>query len=375
VVFRMKVVDPFMLQNFAGPYNVIYAAKDIAKPGNWHKDHVNGTGPFVFVEHVSGEKWVAKRYEGYHFDDVYLDGTIAYRIKDVANPMTGGQIMAEFRSVSPPERKNLKEMMGDRVAFQEEPMLSKMMVSLNSKFKPFQDKRVRQALTLCVDRYDGLENLAKITWTSPVASGHLFPGTEWALSPEELEQLPGFGRDIKANRAKARQLLKEAGYDGLEFVYSSRAVSHPYEQIAIFLIAQWKECGFKPTLVSNPTAKWAKMRSSSGFDATIDFNSNVLIDPTLMLQKNLSADRSPQNYSGFIDRKLDALFDAQRKESDPAKRKELVQQFERRVLDESWTVPISFMARTIALNSKVKGYKIAPSLMLNTNWRGVWIDE
>ena len=38
-------------------------------------------------------------------------------------------------------------------------------------------------------------------------------------------------------------------------------------------------------------------------------------------------------------------------------------------------VPISFMARTIALNVKVKGYRIAPSLMLNTNWRGVWIDQ
>lgn len=375
VVFRMKEVDASMLQNFAGPYNVIYAAKDIAKPGNWHHSNVNGTGPFVFVEYVAGEKWVTKRYENYHFDDVYLDGTVAYRIKDIANPMAGGQIMAEFRSVSPPERKNLKEMMGDKVAFQEEPMLSKMMVTLNSDFEPFKDKRVRQALNLCVDRYEGLQNLAKITWTSPAVSGHLLPGSEWALPQEELEQLPGFGRDIEANRKKARELLKEAGHEGLEFTYSNRAVSHPYDQIAIFLISQWRQCGINPKMESNPTATWAEKRRNGGFDATIDFNSNVLVEPTQMLQKHISADRSPQNYSGYTDRELDALFDAQRKEADPAKRKELVQAFEKRNLEQAWTVPVSFMSRTIPLHAKVKGYKIAPSLMLNTNWRGVWIEQ
>src|SRR3546814_6070176 len=118
-----------------------------------------------------------------------------------------------------------------------------MMVTLNSKFGPVKDKRVRHALTRCVDRRQGLENLSKITILSPFPSGHLLATTQWAMPDEELEKIPGFGRDIAASREKARQLLKEAGYEGLSFTYSSRSVPHPYDQMAIYLISQWKACG------------------------------------------------------------------------------------------------------------------------------------
>lgn len=375
VVFKLKEPDSSMLQGFGSPYNAIYSKADIDKPGNWHKDHVNGTGPFVFVEYVPGEKWVAKRNPNYHHDDVYLDGTVAYKIKDIVNPMAGGQIMAEWRAVSAPERANLEKLMGDKVAFQEGPWLSEMMVTLNGRFEPFQDKRVRQALNLCIDRKAGLESLSKITILSSFASGHVLKGTEYALSDEELAAIPGFGSDVAANRAKAQRLLKEAGHEGLAFTYSNRAVPHPYDQMAIYLIAQWKQCGLNPTMVSNPTAKFTEMRSKGGFDATIDWNTAFLTDPTLMINKHLSADRSPQNYAGYIDRELDNLYDAQRKELDPVKRKQYVNAFEKRALDEAWTLPVTYMARVIALNSKVKGYVTAPTHVLNTDWRGVWIDE
>jgi peptide/nickel transport system substrate-binding protein len=375
VVFTLKEPDSSMLQGFGSPYNAIYSKADIDKPGNWHKDHVNGTGPFRFVEYVAGEKWVAKRYENYHHDDVYLDGTIAYKIKDVVNPMVGGQIMAEWRAVSAPERANLEKLMGDKVTFQEGPWLSEMMVTLNGRFEAFKDKRVRQALNLCIDRQSGLENLSKITILSSFQSGHVLAGTDFALSKEELQKIPGFGPDVVANRARAKQLLKESGHEGLAFIYSSRAVPHPYDQIAIYLISQWKACGLNPTMVSNPTAKFSQMRSKGGFDATIDWNTAFLTDPTLMINKHLSADRSPQNYAGYTDRELDRLYDAQRKELDPVKRKEYVNTFEKRALDEAWTLPVTYMARVIALNAKVKGYVTAPTHVLNTDWRGVWIDE
>lgn len=375
VIFRLKDTDGFIMQGFGSPYNVIYSARDIAKGPKWHHKNINGTGPFRFVEHIPGEKWVAKRYKAYHFDDVYLDGTVAYRIKNILNPMLGGQIMAEWRAAVPPVRKSLEEKMGDKVTFQTMPMLSEMMITLNANFEPFKDQRVRHALTLCIDRYNGIPNLAKITWTAPEVSGHLLPGSQWALSPKELETIPGFGRDIAANRARAKKLLEEAGHSGLKFKYSNRAVSHPYDQIAIFMIAQWKACGLNPELESSPTPKWVSMRRSGGFDVTIDFNSNFLPDPTLMLQKHLSKDRSPQNYAGYTDRKLDALYDAQKKEADPAKRKELVQAFERRALEMAYMLPISYMNRSIALDARIKGYEIAPSLVLNTDWRGVWLDQ
>jgi len=375
VVFKLKSPDGALLTGFGSPWNSIYSAKDIAKGPRWHADNINGTGPFRFVEHVKGSKWVAKRYEDYHFDDNYLDGTVGFAIKKIVNPMLGGQIMAEWRAAVPPVVKVLKEKMGDKVAFQTMPMLSLMMITLNAEFEPFKDKRVRHALTLCMDRHKGLPTLAKLTWTAPQPAAGVMPGSEFALPSNELEKLPGFGRDMAANRAKARALLKEAGHQNLTFKYSNRAVAHPYEQIAIWLIDQWKKCGVSVEQISSPTPKWVKMRRSGTFDVTIDFVSGFLPDPTILLAKHISKDRNPQNYSGYTDRKLDDLYEAQKKQPDPQKRKALIHEFIKHSTDLSWTLPLSFMNRTIALDKKVKGYKIAPSLVLNTDWRGVWIED
>ena len=70
--------------------------------------------------------------------------------------------MAEWRGVAPPERKSLTEQMGDDITFQEKQLMTAWVVSLNSGFEAFKDKRVRQAMNLCIDRHGGLPKLAKL---------------------------------------------------------------------------------------------------------------------------------------------------------------------------------------------------------------------
>ena len=72
--------------------------------------------------------------------------------------------------------------------------------------------------------------------------------------------------------------------------------------------------------------------------------------------------------------KLDQLFDAQASEADFDKRKALVHKFEKKALNNAWVLPVSYSARVIALNSKVKGYTIAYSHILNNTWRGIYLD-
>src|SRR3954462_11757969 len=52
VIFKMKDVNAAMLEHFASPSNCIYAAKDLAADPTSPRTKINGTGPFVFVEHV-----------------------------------------------------------------------------------------------------------------------------------------------------------------------------------------------------------------------------------------------------------------------------------------------------------------------------------
>jgi len=374
VIFKLSEPDAFMMSGFASPFNAIYAEKDIKRDPRWHLKNVNGTGPYKFVSHSKGESWKAAKYDGFHHGDNCLDGTEGFRIKKLGEPLIGGQIMAEWRGTSPPERAMLKKEMGDNVSFQAKTLMTAWVVTLNSKTKAFQNKNVRQALNMCIDRHAGLKKLAKITFTAPRPSGFLLYDTAYALPDAELYKIPGFTKDIDASRKKAKQMLKDAGAEGLEFTYSNRAVSHPYDHIAIWLMSEWKKCGLKPKMMTNPTSKFVKIRRDGGFDATIDWAPSFLPDPTLMHFKYISADRTASNYSKYTDRELDKLFDAQKGQTDMAKRKAIVHEFEKKALSNAWVLPVTYTDRVIALNSKVKGYKIAFSHILNNTWRGVYLD-
>ncbi|MBI36997.1 MAG: hypothetical protein CL568_05375 [Alphaproteobacteria bacterium] len=374
--FIAEFSEPFAfgLNLFATPYNPIYSKKDTEKPGNWHHKNINGTGPFVFVEHQPGKKWVSKRYEDYHFDDVHLDGTIAYKIKNITQPMIGGQIMAEMRSVSPPEKKTLQKEMGDKITFHEKPTLSVWMVTLNSAFPPFKDKRVRQALTLCLDRHKGLDALSKITVTTR-RTGYMLYGTQYAQSDADLDKQIGFWPDIKKSRAKAKKLLKEAGHEGLKFKYTNRAVAHPYDQIGIWLISQWKACGLNPTMETFPSAKYKSIRSKGGFDTTIDWNAAFLPHPMLMLAKYQSTSFNPINFSRNEEPEIDEMYRKMNATLDPAKVKIMAAEIENKVLDDAWFLPLGYFARSVPMLSKIKGYHITYTHAANNDWRGMWIDD
>ena len=133
-------------------------------------------------------------------------------------------------------------------------------------------------------------------------------------------------------------------------------------------MSEWKKCGLKPKMITNPTSKFVKIRREGGFDA-ISKRSFLLLDPTLMHFKYISADRTASNYSKNTDRGLDKLFDAQKGEVDKNKRKAVVHEFEKTALENAWVLPITYTDRVIALNSKVKGYVIAKVHILN-KWRG-----
>ena len=78
--------------------------------------------------------------------------------------------------------------------------------------KPFDDVRVRKALLLAIDQWNGAPALSKIANVHTVG-GIVFPGSPLAATKEELQKMAGFWPDIEKSRAEARRLLKEAGQE------------------------------------------------------------------------------------------------------------------------------------------------------------------
>jgi peptide/nickel transport system substrate-binding protein len=104
--------------------------------------------------------------------------------------------------------------------------VTSLIVTLNNKRKPFDDVRVRQALTHAIDRWGGSASVSRISLMKHVG-GFTRPGYELALAPAELEKLPGFWRDIDKARDEARRLLKEAGVGSLRILLLNRDTQQP----------------------------------------------------------------------------------------------------------------------------------------------------
>jgi peptide/nickel transport system substrate-binding protein len=209
VVFHLQWPEAAMLANFASPWNCIYSAAKLAGDPQFPKTHILGTGAFVFGEHVKGQYWVGSRWDKYFQPGKpYLDG---YR----ADFITGGAVMkgyktgriaAEFRGITPVQRDELLEALGDRVEISESPWLSNLLVAFNAKRPPFDDVRVRRALSLAIDRWGATAKLQGSTFLKYVG-GVMRPGSSMATPESELVTIPGFSRDVAASRDEARRLL------------------------------------------------------------------------------------------------------------------------------------------------------------------------
>ena len=131
----------------------------------------------------------------------------------------------------------------------------------NHKQKPFDDPRVRRALTLAIDRWGGAPALAKIAIVK-TPGGIVFPGSPLAAKKEDLEKMAGFWPDIEKSRAEAKRLLKEAGAENLQIELLNRDVDQPYKYVGIWLVDQWAKIGVKATQKVVPTGPWfGAMRS------------------------------------------------------------------------------------------------------------------
>jgi peptide/nickel transport system substrate-binding protein len=379
VVFRLKKPNASMLANFASPWDCIYSAAKLKEDPKFPERNILGTGPFTFVQHAAGSHWIGRRFDDYHVKgQPYLDSYRAIFIRGapMVNALAAGEVMIEFRGHSPADRDRIVGTLKDQAVVMESPWQCSLVVSFNTKKKPFDDQRIRKALSLAIDRWTGAEALQRIALVRHVG-GLLRPGDPLATPNAELEKLPGFSRDINASRAEARKLLKEAGAENLTFKLTNRNVAMPYTPVGVFLVDQWRQIGLTVQHEQLDTKLYlaAQSRDNPTYDAALDFNCDFMDEPNLQLIKYISADRSPINYAGYVDRKLDELYDRQSGELDKAKRIAVLREFERHALEQSYIIPTIWWHRIIVANKKLKDWEITPSHYLNQDLADVWLDQ
>src|SRR3954454_8489608 len=374
VIFKLKRPNRALIYAFANPFNCIYSAAKLKENPTFPSRNVLGTGPFRMVEHVAGSHWTGERFKDYFKPGLpYLDGFRAAFTQGAAliNALQGGQIMADFRSVTTADRDRLVATLGDKITVHEAPWLNVLLVTFNTQKEPFDDPRVRRALSLAIDRWKASEVLPRSSIMRYVG-GYLRPGYELAAREEDLVKMPGFGRDINAARTEAKRLLAEAGVTNLKVRLVNRTVTNLYLPGGIYVIDQWRQIGVDTEHVQANESLYNNSMNEGTFDVALDFQGDSVDEPTYQFARHLSVDLS-SNRGNYTDRELDGLFEQQKEMTNPAERSKVLRAFENRMLTEAYTVPLLWWQRIIVMRSNVRGWGMTPSHLIRQALETLWL--
>src|SRR5271166_6089478 len=379
VVFRLKFATNAFLPALADPFTFIYKKEILNQDPRWYEKNILGSGPFKFTEYQTGQAIKGERNPDYYRKGLpYLDGFTGIFAEKQAvrvEAIRSGRAAMEFRGLPPAARDELVKALGDKLVVEESDWNCGSLITPNHKKKPFDDARVRRALTLAIDRWHGAPALSKIANVRTVG-GIVFPGSPLAATKEELQQLAGFWPDIEKSRAEAKRLLKEAGAEGLSFELLNRGVDQPYKFVGTWLVDEWSKIGLKVTQRVMPTGPWLEAERSGNFEVVSQANCHGVPNPLMDVQPYLPASVYTENYAQYEDPAEVDLYNKMLRETDFAKQRVMMREFEKHVIDtEAHEIFGLWWYRIVPHPTWVKGWKISPSHFINQDLATVWLDK
>ena len=395
VTLRQPV--PFFVGLVAHQFFRLVPRQAVEKYGvSWSRpEHIVTCGPFKIKE--------VRPYDAYTFvkdpnywdaANVHLDGIIFYPVEDLTTMMNlykAGEVDAFLNHAVPASWiGEIKQYKDEYLNFPEN---STSYYSMNLTKPPFNDKKVRQAFNLTIDR-EALSEYRKVTkplyFQTP--SG-IFPDYDKAMAKvgEEIRQEQNVSpedwakQQKKFNPEKARKLLTEAGFpvqkNGNSFscpTFPTDRVSLTYntgesnQQIAEFVQAQWKEnLGITVPLKNMEFKTFLPFRKSLQYDGFAQsLWSGDYMDPFTFLGLHYGQDND--GGAGFYDPKYDKLLDVANSELDPQKRFEKLARAEYYLLDQVPSVPLTISATDWMKKPYVKGMYPNPGTLFP--WKFVYIE-
>jgi oligopeptide transport system substrate-binding protein len=232
----------------------------------------------------------------------------------------------------------------------------------NLKRPPLQDRRVRRALALAVDRESLVRNV--LHGGQAPAYGVSYPGTAGYTPRAKLT----------GTIAEAQQLLADAGFPGgrgfpkLELLYNT---SQNHRVLAEALQQMWRRTlGIDLGLRNEEWKVYLDSQDAMNFDLQRGGWIADYLDPHVFLE--IWASGNLNNDTGFAHAGYDALLQAALRAPDEKTRYELYQQMDAILVDELPVLPIYFYTNVRAVSPRVKGYH--HTLLDNHPYKYVWLE-
>jgi peptide/nickel transport system substrate-binding protein len=307
----------------------------------------NGTGAFQLVENQLERKQVLKARKDYWGGGPYLDtlefidlgDDAAAQIAALSSKQVDGLYEAAIVQLDAIQKLNHVQMYQITTA--------QTAVARTHPVKPFDDKRVRQALRYAIDTNAVLQLAHKGLGTV---------GEHHHVSPihPEYAKLPPFQRDV----AKAKKLLADAGYpSGIDAEIACKP-DPPWELLAVqALVEQWKDAGIRVKINVMPSTQFWEVWTKVTFGFT-GWTHRPLGTMVLGLAYRTGV---PWNEAKYSNKDFDTLLTQAEGTLDVNKRREVMAKLEAILQDDGPIVQPLWRSVFTYMDKRVQGFKMHPT--------------
>ncbi len=369
----LKNPSPYLMKIIASHYAwTPVPVKVIAKYGPLDQKRTPWTrpgrlvasGPFQLQEWLPNQKIVVTRNPRYwDAATVKLDEIHFYPTEDISS---------EERMFRTGQLHKTNELPNAKIdvyrreypnALRIEPYLGVYFYRCNVARPPLNDKRVRKALALAIDRESLVKNVTR---------GGQRPA--YAVSyPDTAGYRPDAA--LAGGVAEARQLLAQAGFPGgkgfpeIELLYNT---SENHRAIAEAIQQMWKRnLGIEITLVNQEWKVYMDSQHTKNFTLQRGGWIADYVDPHVFLEIWVTSNGN--NDTNWSNAEYDRLFQQALAAKNDPERYGIYQRMDAILVDECPIIPIYYYTRVYALSPKVQGYY--PTLLDNHPYKFVYLEE
>ena len=355
-------VDPGF--NFYQSMTSIYPADEASKDTFLTKPI--GLGPFKFVEYVPGSRLVDERWEKFYQPGKPYADRVSIAIMGEASA----------RDVAFRNKEVDASILGPTqyVAYKADPELSKGLLEvaevytrnmgMNPSFKPFSDKRVRQAINYAIDSDLIIKRLVK---------EKAYRATSWLPTSS-----PAYDKDMKPypyDPEKAKQLLAEAGYaEGFEFEWTATSNESWGIPIVEAVIPMLEKVGIKVKIKPVEGTVLSEVTSKGDYQAYIWSNTSGPDPLTALKCFHSSTPQSACNYTQFTNAEFDKLLDEAAASDDQAKRLDNLKKANAILREEAPMWWFNYNKAVMAYQPWIKGLQPNATELAIQNYEDIWVE-
>ena len=318
-------------------------------------------GPLKMIEWVPGSHMTFAKNENYWNADKVTLNSLKFVLMEDSNAAYSAYQTGEVQMIKDIPTEEIPSLQ-DSPDYHLDPRLATSYTIFNTQKAPFDDAKVRMALSLAVDR-EYVANTLMIGTVAP-ATNFVGPGisdAEAGSSFEEVTRKNNGGDFFNVNNyesdlEKAKELLAEAGYPNgegfpiIEYMTNDAGYNKP---VAEYLQSAWKDLGITMDIKIVEWSTFTPTRRAGDFEIcrggwVYDYD-----DPSNML--NLLASTSGNNDGKYSNPEVDKLLEEARSTADKAEHYEKLHAAENLIMEDAAVSPLVYSSDFYLQNPKLKG--------------------